>query len=297
MSDDPADPHQPELLHRLFPEPATVPLDELYEGLTLTTPEDPGRAWVAACMVSSLDGAVAVEGRSGGLGGVADLTALSRLRGANDVSLVGAATVRTERYGPLTGSSWRRGDRRARGLRPSPRLAIVTASGDLDPQLPVFGVPGQAPIVLAGEGASTQRVRALEDRAEIHHLRATGGIDAREVVDVLVGLGLRRVLLEGGPTLNAAMLEAGMVDEFFVTIAPSAVGGPSPRIVQGVEESVTPLTLVSAFTHGGDLLLRHRRVPTTGTARGPGAASTPGAGQTVVDAGGSIHFSDGSEVS
>ena len=297
MSDDPADPHEPELLHRLYPDPTTLPLDELYEGLTLPTPKDPRRAWIAVCMVSSLDGAVAVDGRSGGLGGVADLTALSRLRGANDVSLVGAATVRTERYGPLTGSSWRRGDRRARGLRPSPRLAIVTASGDLDARLPVFGVPGQAPIVLAGEGASRQRLRAIEDRAEIHRLRATGGIDAREVVEVLVGLGLRRVLLEGGPTLNAAMLEAGMVDELFVTIAPSAVGGPSPRIVQGVDEAVTPLTLVSAFTHGGDLLLRHRRVPTTVAARGPRETSAPGADQKVRDAGGSSHFSVGSEVS
>lgn len=295
MSDDP-DLYVGPPLHRLYPDAATMELDELYAGLTLTTPDHPDRAWIAMCMVSSLDGAVAVGGRSGGLGGDADRRALSRLRGANDVSLVGAATVRMEGYGPLTGSAARRGDRRARGLRPAPRLAIVTASGDLDPRLAVFGAPDEVPIVLAGADASSERLRAIEDRAQIHRLHADGGIDAREVTGVLVGLGLRRVLLEGGPTLNAVMLEAGMVDEFFVTIAGCTVGGTSTRIVQGVDETFTPLTLVSAFTSDGDLLLRHRRSMPAND-RGDSAVRTSAADQTVVDAGGSTHFNDGSDVS
>ena len=62
-------------------------------------------------MVSSTDGAVAVDGLSGGLGGAADLRALSQLRAANDVSLVGAGTVRDEGYGPLNGSAERGADR------------------------------------------------------------------------------------------------------------------------------------------------------------------------------------------
>lgn len=254
----------PSPLRRLVPDPATMELDALYAGLTLPTPSDPHSAWVAACMVSSLDGAVAVNGRSGDLGGAADRIALSRLRGSNDVSLVGAATVRQEAYGPLTGSARRRRDRVARGLRPAPRLAILTASGDLDPGMRVFEDPAEAPIVLAGARASPGRLRALWDVAEVRQLEAGAGIDPREVVGVLVRLGLRRILLEGGPRVNAAMVEAGLVDEFFVTIAPSAVGGRSARIVQGGDEAVTPLTLVSAFEHDGDLLLRHRRHPTPG---------------------------------
>ncbi|MFP4234068.1 MAG: dihydrofolate reductase family protein, partial [Nitriliruptoraceae bacterium] len=140
-------------LRRLLPHPAELPLEELYAGLVLADPA-PGRdTHVALCLVSSADGAVAVAGLSGGLGGPADLRALSQLRAANDVSLVGAGTVRDEGYAPLTGTPERRAARAAKGLRPVPRLAIVTASGRLDPSLEVFGDPEEPPIVLTSEAA------------------------------------------------------------------------------------------------------------------------------------------------
>lgn len=247
-------------MRRLLPDAARLPLDELYAGLTLDWPVRAEGSWIAVCMVSSVDGAVAVEGRSAGLGGPADLRALSRLRGANDVSLVGAATVRAEGYRPLTGGSRRRADRTSRGLRAAPRLAIVTATGALDADAPVFAEPDEAPIVLAAAGCPPDRLRALERVAEVRELpaRAEPGIAAADVAAQLVADGLPRILLEGGPRLNAAFLAAGLIDEVFVTLAASAVGGDAGRIVQSGTEAPTRLTLVSAYEHDSELLLRYR---------------------------------------
>jgi riboflavin biosynthesis pyrimidine reductase len=244
-------------LRRLLPAPGELPLDDLYAGLTLDDGA-PGQAgWVALCMVSSIDGAVSVDGLSGGLGGAADLLALSRLRGANDVSIVGAGTVRDERYVPLTGTEQRRRDRAARGLRPVPRIAIPTRSGRLDPALPIFGDPAEPPLIVAGAQADPAALDALAAVAEIHRV-ATAEVSAEALLDLLAGLGLTRVLCEGGPRLTQVLLAADRLDEVFVTIAPTLVGGPAPRIVHGAAEAARSMTLVSAFEHGGDLLLRYR---------------------------------------
>lgn len=244
-------------LRRLLPHPGDLTLDELYAGLTLDDPA-PGRGvHVALSMVSSADGAVAVDGLSGGLGGEADLRALSRLRGANDVSLVGAGTVRDEGYVPLTGSARRQADRVARGLRHAPRLAIVTASGRLAPDLAVFDDRAEPPIVLTSRHADRAALAAIEDRAELHVV-ADGELTAEVIVSTLVQLGLLRVLLEGGPRLNQLMLAAGRIDEVFLTLAPTLVGGPVPRIISGADEIATDLELVSVHEHDGDLLLRYR---------------------------------------
>jgi riboflavin biosynthesis pyrimidine reductase len=244
------------VLRRLLPSAAELPLDDLYAGLTLRDP-GPGTGWVALCMVSSADGAVSVDGRSGGLGGRADLLALARLRAANDVSLVGARTVREEGYGPPTGDEQRRADRARRGLRPAPRLAIVSGSGRLDPDHRVLGDADEPPLLLVPRTADRAALAALEGRAEIHVLD-TDELRADLIVDALVQRGLRRILCEGGPQLNQAMLAADLVDEVFLTLAPTLVGGAASRIVAGSEEHVRDLALVSAFEHAGDLLLRYR---------------------------------------
>jgi riboflavin biosynthesis pyrimidine reductase len=247
------------VLRRLLPEQRDLALDDLYAGLTLADPAPGRRTHVALCMVSSVDGAVAVDGLSGGLGGEADRRSLSRLRASNDVSLVGAGTVRDEGYRPLTGSAERRAGRAARGLRPAPRLAIVTGSGRLDPELEVFGDPDEAPLVLTGAGADRDALAAIEDRAEVQVVSGDRSLDAGALLDALADLGLRRILCEGGPRLNQLLLTSGLVDEVFLTLAPLLVGGSAPRIITGDEETATPLALATVHEHEGELLLRYRR--------------------------------------
>lgn len=244
-------------MQQLLPTHHPARLTDLYAGLTLPTPSD-GACWVALGMISSLDGAATVGGRSGGLGDEADRLALSRLRGAADAVLVGAATVREEGYGPLTGSERRRADRAARGLDEVPRLAIVTRSGDLDPAAAVFGDPAQRPLVLttaAGAGPARARLSEVADVVELSAER----LDVRAVLEQLASLGLRRVACEGGPRLAARVLAADLVDEVFLTLAPVAVAGDGPRIAAHPgTEVLHRMRLVSLWEHEGELFLRYR---------------------------------------
>ena len=108
-----------------------MPSDE--ELIAAYAPEDRGVSMIRLNMVSSLDGAATLEGRSGGLGGEADQQMMMRLRMLTDVILVGANTVRVEGYqGSLIddkAAHWRQ----AQGLPPHPQLVVATRRGGAPP--------------------------------------------------------------------------------------------------------------------------------------------------------------------
>jgi riboflavin biosynthesis pyrimidine reductase len=230
--------------------------------------------WLALCMVASVDGAVTLAGRSGGLGGTADRRALSAIRDAADTILVGAGTVRAERYGSPPAPPERVARRRARGLTDRPRIVVVTRSGVLPPDLPL----------LSGDTASAPPVTLLcasADADGVRHALATdrsaGGVGLRVLavgdrhIDwpaallALAADGCTRISCEGGPRLNADLLAADVVDEVFVTLAPALVGGDGPRLLVGAAETRRPLELVALHRAGDELLLRYRTA--RGTAR------------------------------
>src|SRR5712692_8334157 len=91
----------------------------------------PDRLWVRANMIASVDGAVSLDGRSGGLSGPADRLLFTVLRSLADVILVGAGTARAERYGKARPA--RLWPQLRRGRPPAPPVAVVTRSLDLDP--------------------------------------------------------------------------------------------------------------------------------------------------------------------
>src|SRR5688500_8563300 len=90
-----------------------------------------------ANMVAGLDGTAAMGGNVAGLSNEVDFELFLRMRGLADVVLVGAETVRRERYGPVRLSPDLAERRRAMGL-PTPRIAVVSRSLDLDLDLPLF---------------------------------------------------------------------------------------------------------------------------------------------------------------
>ncbi|WP_052667415.1 dihydrofolate reductase family protein [Nitriliruptor alkaliphilus] len=249
-------------MRRLVPGPLDLDLDAVYQGLVLASPPPAAdRASVALGMVASVDGAVALDGTSGGLGGEGDRRAFLRLRDACDAILVGAGTVRAEDYGPPRAPAARAAAREAAGLAPAPQLLVVTGRAALDPSARLFtaerdpGVP--PPVVVTSSTAPGEAVASLAEVAQV----ATFGRDAVDLAAVLRWCherGLRRVLCEGGPALNGALLAGGLVDEVFVTLAPVLVGGDAARIVRGPHLAPVDLELSEVHEHDGELLLRYR---------------------------------------
>lgn len=202
---------------------------------------DGGRAFVRCNMISSLDGAISLNGRSGMLGGPADRRVFQVLRSLADVVLVGAGTARVERYGPVRLDGGLRAGREARGQPPVPPLALVTGSALLDWSAPFFVQAEQRPLVFTTSGA---RAAALRGAAGLAEVIAAGDdlVDVRRVVAELVARGHRSILLEGGPGVNAQVVAAGLLDELCLTLAPRLAGGSGQRLLAG-PELVPPLDL------------------------------------------------------
>jgi len=223
---------------------------------------DGTRPWVLLNMISSADGATAVDGVSGGLGGDADRRLLGTLRGLADVILVGAGTVRAENYRAPRTPDDRVGVLRATsGRPPRPRLAVVSASLSLDPDAAMFTPvdPGDPPpLIYTTTTAPTDNRRMLTGVAEIVDVGEDGRVDVRLVMTDLFRRGIGVVLAEGGPSLNHQLVDAGLVDELNLTISPLLAGGTAKRILAGPALKVpVGLRLDRVLTDDGFLFCRY----------------------------------------
>ncbi|MCV7193538.1 pyrimidine reductase family protein [Mycolicibacterium brumae] len=198
-------------------------------------PEDLDRPWVRSNFISSLDGGATVEGLSGGLAGPGDRSLFNVMRTLCDVVVVGAGTVKLERYGGAQLSASARAARERRGQAELPPVAVVTDTGRLDRDMKVFTHTEVRPLVLTSADAVPEAQKQLFGVAEV--LGCSGAdrsrVDTAVLLDRLGERGLLRVLTEGGPTLHASFIEAGLLDELCMTIAPVIVGGQARRISTG----------------------------------------------------------------
>jgi riboflavin biosynthesis pyrimidine reductase len=222
-----------------------------------------GRPWLRANMVASADGASALDGRSGGLGGPADRMIFNVLRSLADVILIGAGTARAERYKPVSESQlWP--DLRA-GKAPTPPIAVVTASLDFSGCQPLLAaVPeyAQTLIITTAEAAA----HVAPESAGSARLIVAGErrVDVTHAVAALVSLGYREILTEGGPHLLAQLTRAALLDELCLTTSPLLAAGSASRILasSGPPEHPAPavrLELAHVLTDAGFLLSRYVR--------------------------------------
>ncbi len=206
-------------------------LDELVAAET--RPCGVARPWVAVNTICSLDGAVAVSGRSGPLQTAADLAVFGALRAAADVIVVGAGTARAEGYGPARPSPSRRAARRARGQPETPPIAVVSRSLDLDESSPLLD-SAAGTIVLTCEASPPSRRARLSRSAEVI-VAGDARVDLGEGLAELGRRGHRFALCEGGPRLNADLIAADLIDEWCLSLSPLLVGGDAERASVGPE--------------------------------------------------------------
>jgi len=177
-----------------------------------------GRPWLRVKLGASLDGRTGLaNGKSQWLTCEASRRDVQRLRARSSAILTGATTV----------------------LRDDPRLTVRDAALELrgrlplrviiDPQLAtppaarLFREPGPV-LVLTGAADSPARAALVAAGAEVVE---TAGVAARDLGAVLAELARREqneVLVEAGPRLAGAFLEAGLIDEFVLYLAPHMLG-------------------------------------------------------------------------
>jgi riboflavin biosynthesis pyrimidine reductase len=231
------------------------PVDDVLGLVMAEGRHGPGRPWVLLNMVSSIDGATAVDGGSTALSDDDDRALFHVLRAVPDVILVGAGTVRAENYRPVSLPEASVERRRRAGMTPVPRLAVVSGRLDLDPGARVFSDPSQPPLVITGPSADWERMEQLAGLADVVTLP---GLGAEEVIGALGGAKV--ILCEGGPSLNAQLMAAGLVDEVNWTISPLLVSGGSKRIASGDPvDPPTEMRLARALAGDRSVFLRFVR--------------------------------------
>lgn len=204
-------------------------LPRLYE-----YPEGDG-PWVRANFIASVDGGATADGKTGTMAGPGDRLIFNVLRELADVIVVGAGTVRIEGYSGAHMSAAQRQRRHARGQSEVPQLAIVTKSGRLERDMPVFTRTEVPPLVLTCTEAAEETRRVLTGLCEVLDCSAgdPAKVDEAALLQALAARGMRRILTEGGPMLLGAFVQRNMLDELCLTIAPYVVGGLARRIATG----------------------------------------------------------------
>ena len=213
------------------------------------------RPYVVANMVSSVDGAISLDGLSAGLSGPDDKAVFFQLRSLADVVLVGAGTAREENYGRVRLDDHLVVARSARGQPGDPRVALVSKSMQLDPQMRLF--QETRPYVICPGSTPQERQQSVRSVADVI-LAGDDDVDLPAALCQLGDCGVNLVLCEGGPTLNGHLLAAGVVDELCLTLTPALVGGSGKRI--SGSEAVDPpveLKLLTVAEANGVLLLRY----------------------------------------
>lgn len=165
----------------------------------------PTGAWVRTMMVMSLDGVIAgPDGRSGSISSKTDRDIMKVVREESDVVLIGASTMRTERYTPMIGRS---------------RIAIVSATLDLPWEERAFRESTHTPIVITNGSATDQALQVAAAHADVMVLPEIDQ-DPGVMVRALHDRGFLRVVCEGGARLLGSLVEASAVQEFDVAISP-----------------------------------------------------------------------------
>lgn len=215
-------------LNRLYPRPGETTAEDLVAQLDLSSRAPAERPYVVVNMVSSLDGRAALDGQTRGLSSEEDRRLFHLLRSAGDALLVGAGTAREERYGVAVKNDELRARREAHGLDPVQPTVIVSGRLVLPSDLPLLQAKG-APVIVAT--AAEHELEGVE--ADVTYERT--GDDLRLLLARLRSEhGLRSLVCEGGPTLTSYLLAAGLVDELFLSLSPTLLGGgDEPPITTG----------------------------------------------------------------
>ncbi len=251
MSKIPGETHQ---VRRLLPDQAETTVAEQLAELDLGTLAHPDRPYLILNFATTLDGRAAISGRSGAIGSDTDTEMLQRLRTHVDAVMIGAGTMRAERYGRIVSDPELRAYRERIGLAHDPLGVIVSNRLELPWDAGLFTDGGGGVVVF-----TASEEEPPETATPVTVLRHPEGVELdRALAWLLEERGIRSVLCEGGPTLHGRLREGGLADELFLTIAPKIAGGEGPRVLEGALADIDQVALAWLLESDSELFTRYR---------------------------------------
>ena len=193
-----------------------------------------GRPYVRCKLAMSLDGRTAMaSGESQWITGEAARLDVQRLRARSSAILTGVGTVLADDPSmtvrlPLAQLP---GVDEGEQLRQPLRVVLDTRLRIL-PRAKMLSLPGET-LVACGEGASAETEEELRAAgADVVRLPQLGGrIDLAALLAMLAGRGINELMIESGATLAGGALQASLVDELIVYVAPNLMGDAARGLV------------------------------------------------------------------
>jgi riboflavin-specific deaminase-like protein len=242
-------------MRRLLPNPGPITVEEQLDSYEPWKEPRADRPFVAMNFAATVDGRATIGGVSAPIGSDTDTAMLAGLRTRFDAVMIGAGTMRAERYGRPVPNQEKRERRERLGLPHDPLMVIVSGGLDLPWDAPLFTDGGGRVLVF-----TTSDAEAPATATSLGIVRHQGSVDlAAALLNLREEHGVRAVLCEGGPRLHAELESSGLVDDLFLTISPKLAGGAAPRIVEGELPGVEPLELAWLLEEDGELFARYRR--------------------------------------
>jgi riboflavin-specific deaminase-like protein len=251
MNETPGETHP---LRRLLPDESATTVAEQVAGLDLNELAHSDRPYLVLNFATTLDGRAAISGRSGPIGSDTDTEMLQRLRTRVDAVMIGAGTMRAERYGRMVSDPDFRAYRESTGLSGDPLAVIVSNRLEL---------PWDAGLFTKGGGQVVVFTASEEDPPEtatpVTIVRHPEGVELDRALEwLLTEREIKSILCEGGPTLHGRLREGGLADELFLTIAPKIAGGEGPRVLEGALPDVDQVELAWLLESDSELFARYR---------------------------------------
>lgn len=240
-------------MRRLLPDPGETSVERQLDPYRPWDEPPAERPLVAMNFAATLDGRATIDGRSGPIGSDTDTAMLVGLRTRFDAVMIGAGTMRAERYGRVVSDPAKRERRERLGLPADPLMVIVSGRLDLPWEAPLFAEGGPVLVLTA----SDEEPPAVDVPLEV--ARFEGGVDlAAALRELRTERGVRALLCEGGPRLHSQLWALGLVDELFLTVAPKLTGA-GPSILEGELDDPAAVELAWLLEQDGELFGRYCR--------------------------------------
>jgi 2,5-diamino-6-(ribosylamino)-4(3H)-pyrimidinone 5'-phosphate reductase len=229
------------------------------------------RPYVVVNIAMSADGKISTrERRQVRISGAQDFTRVDRLKAGCDAIMVGIGTVLADDPSLTVKSEECLNYRRKKGWDDHPLRVVVDSSGATPPNASfLFKGEGKRVVAVSGR-ADAKKIAVLEKKATVL-VAGRDEVDLGILMDELGKAGVRRLMVEGGGTLIAGLMKAGLVNEMYTFIGNIIIGGKdAPTVADGEgfirESEFARLTLLES-TRIDDGILLHWKVNNPGQMR------------------------------
>ena len=210
----------------------------------------------------SLDGKISTsEKRQVKISNEKDMERVDRLRAESDAILVGSNTVAIDDPKLTVKSERLRKERVKKGLPENPLKVMVGSIKEIKFDSDFLDYGNAEKIIFTTEKEDSEKILRLMEKARVFVL-GKKRVDLKKMVSILSDLGVKRIMVEGGGTLNFEMLKEGLVDEIYVAIAPKIFGGRNvPTLADGEgfkEGEIVDLELIDIEKLDEVIVLRYR---------------------------------------